>query len=120
MKPRINYLLFDILQNYHSVWLEDTFPDNTAEDQFYGMVEELGELSRARLKTNQHVEGYSAEECRRQETDAIGDLIMYLCGYCSKRELVLSDCVKMALTEIITRDWGYFKATGKKRYIKRG
>jgi NTP pyrophosphatase (non-canonical NTP hydrolase) len=111
--------LMDLLQRFHFGFLTSTFPNNDADDQLKGVLEELGELARAELKHKQNVGPHNdVAKVKADITDAVGDIIMYLMGYCSIKDIKISDCLDAALTEICTRDWNHFVETGEKRYYK--
>lgn len=102
---------FTELQEATARWRDYNFPNHTADDQLMGMVEELGELAHARLKTKQGIRG--DEDLPQLETDAIGDIIIYLCGYCTRRNISLAACISMAWWEVKDRDWIKYPTTGR-------
>lgn len=116
MNSKPSALLMNKLQEFHAAWLQNTFPKNTADDQFEGMVEELGELARAKLKNSQGMAHFPDDAAKLAIEDAIGDLFFYMLGFCSKRGIRISDCIDVALREFVTRDWKHYVATGEKRY----
>lgn len=102
---------FTELQMLTAEWRERNFPHHTADDNFYGMVEELGELAHANLKLKQNIR--TDEDHTAAEMDAIGDFIIYLCGYCTRRDISLADCVAQAWNEVKDRDWIRYPNTGR-------
>jgi NTP pyrophosphatase (non-canonical NTP hydrolase) len=102
---------FTELQAMTNLWREHNFPHHTADDQFYGMVEEMGELAHANLKLKQNIR--TDEDHAEKEMDAIGDFIIYLCGYCTRRELSLAECITRAWNEVKDRDWIAYPGTGR-------
>src|SRR5690606_20382824 len=78
------------------------------------IVEEVGELSRARLKARQGIRG-SAEYHVEKEMDALGDIIIYMCGYAIARGFRLQACVERAWSEVSKRNWGANRETGVSR-----
>jgi NTP pyrophosphatase (non-canonical NTP hydrolase) len=102
---------FTELQYMTEEWRNYNFPDHTAEDQFLGMTEELGELAHAYLKMKQGIR--TGENHAALEMDAIGDFIIYLCGYCSARGFMLSTCIGRAWSEVKDRDWIKYPRTGR-------
>lgn len=95
------------LQTITKEWRDRNFPDSTAEDQLFGVMEELGELVHVNLKSRQGIRGYSegSERTAAEERDAIGDMMIYLMGFCSKRGYDLTDCVNEAWAQVEKRDW---------------
>jgi NTP pyrophosphatase (non-canonical NTP hydrolase) len=85
-------------------WREANFPDANAGQQLLGVVEELGELSHHHLKQLQGIRG-SDPYHEGEAQDAVGDLMIFLFGYCSYRGWNLSDCLHEAWAEVQKRDW---------------
>lgn len=88
-------------------WRERNFPRADSTQQLLGVVEELGELSHIHLKAIQRIRQgrMSPAEIQRLKEDAIGDIIIYLMGYCSYEGLSLSHCLDEAGAEVLERDW---------------
>lgn len=107
------------LQAVTADWRDHNFPPqqhsrpdiSAAFEQLAGMMEEMGELSHALLKQVQKIR--TGENLRDLEMDAIGDLMIYLCGYCDRRGLDLFDCINRAWNEVKDRDWIRYPETGK-------
>lgn len=85
-------------------WQERNFPGNAGHSALLGLVEEVGELSHAHLKTEQGIRG-TVEEHRAEAEDAIGDIMVYLAGYCNNNGYDLDGCLKRAWDEVKKRDW---------------
>lgn len=104
---------FSELQSETQIWRNHNFPGEASDAarQIAGMMEELGELAHAWLKMDQGIRYDEALEDK--EMDAIGDLIIYLCGYCSARGLFLSECITRAWHEVKERDWIKYPETGR-------
>lgn len=103
------------IQKILATWWVHNFPDAEPDDAFAGMVEELGELARARLKFKQGIRGMAdltAKEVREAQQDAIGDLIIFAAHLCQLEGWQLGECVSMALNEVIGRDWRANPETG--------
>lgn len=95
-------LLQTILKN----WLNYNFPESTSDDQFKGVVEEIGELARADLKHIQGIRGFDNEEKYESKMkDAIGDIVIYLINYCTRKNIKFYECIELAIEEIMKRDW---------------
>lgn len=94
------------LQSERRKWAQKNFPHATAEDHLIGAMEELGELAHANLKGRMKVRaGVNDGELVAAERDAIGDIIIYLTGYCTDRGFSIAECVERAWDEVKERDW---------------
>jgi NTP pyrophosphatase (non-canonical NTP hydrolase) len=93
------------------MWREINFPGATPQDQFMGVVEEIGELSHADLKAKQNIRG-SAEYHEAKAQDAVADTIIYLMGYCSLRGWDLSAILEETAAKVMKRDWNNDPLTG--------
>jgi NTP pyrophosphatase (non-canonical NTP hydrolase) len=104
---------FSELQSETQIWRAKNFPGQAsdASRQIAGMMEELGELAHAWLKQDQGIRG--DEDLEGLEMDAIGDLIIYLCGYCSARGIFLSEAIARAWHEVKERDWQKYPMNGR-------
>jgi NTP pyrophosphatase (non-canonical NTP hydrolase) len=102
---------FEQLQLEQGLWQEMNFPNSTEHQCFYGIVEEIGELSHALLKMDQGIRGTKAEHMAEVK-DAIGNIVIYLAGLCSKRGISLQEAVEMAWSEVKERDWVKYPKTG--------
>lgn len=92
------------LQLECDAWRQRNFPNYTADHQLFGMVEELGELAHAHLKQQQGIRGEDKLH-EHNAQDAIGDLIIFLTGYCSARGWDLQKIVQETWDEVNKRDW---------------
>lgn len=92
------------LQQVVDAWVKYNFPNQVAYQPLLGVVEEVGELSHSHLKEEQNIRG-SVEEHQAKAKDAIGDIVIYLCNYCSLRGFDLESCVDTAWREVRDRDW---------------
>lgn len=68
-------------------WVARNFPDSYKTDTLLGVVEELGELAHAHLKSKQGIRGTKAEH-NEAAKDAIGDLVVYLLGVISYEKII--------------------------------
>jgi NTP pyrophosphatase (non-canonical NTP hydrolase) len=89
------------------------FPDCTVEDQFMGMVEEVGEIAHAMLKGKQGIRIEDDIAASAKIRDGVADLTIYMMGLCSLmgwrfEELVTS----VATNEVMQRDWIKFPMNG--------
>lgn len=89
----------------HSAWVEHNFGlGRTWEDPFMGLVEEVGELSRALLKQRQGIRG-TREEHEAAAKDAVGDIVTYLADLCARRGWDLPEIVRDTWEAVRQRDW---------------
>lgn len=104
---------FEWLQEKAQLWREHSFPPEhrTAVLQTLGISEESGELSHAVLKREQGIRG-TDEEHAASERDAVGDIVIYLTGFCSSRGYSLQECVEEAWAGVCKRDWSKYKGDG--------
>jgi len=102
---------FEQLQFEQGNWQEQNFPSSGIHECFYGVVEEIGELSHALLKMDQGIRGTKAEHMAETK-DAVGDIIIYLAGLCNKRGISLQSAVEMAWNEVKQRDWVKYPKAG--------
>lgn len=77
---------FADLQKQVGEWSRRNFPNNTPDNPFKGMVEELGELAHALLKKEQGIRG-TPEEHDVAAKDAVGDLLVYTADFCERRRM---------------------------------
>jgi NTP pyrophosphatase (non-canonical NTP hydrolase) len=101
------------LQQESQKWRQHSFPPEhrTAVLQALGICEESGELAHAVLKREQGIRG-DDEQHSRDERDAVGDIVVYLAGFCSSRGYDLEACVKSAWRGVAQRDWTKNKIDG--------
>lgn len=92
-------------------WRQRNFPNADATEQFEGMVEEIGELAKVRLKKKQGIRSNITNEI--DETDAVADLIIYAMGYCSYMGWDIHEIVNRVADEVMERDWIKYPDTGR-------
>lgn len=76
------------------------------------MVEELGELAHAHLKSRQGIRGDKAHH-RAKAKDAVADLMIFIASYCNRMEIDLETVVTMVWAEVKSRDWVKYPLTGR-------
>ena len=94
----------ETLQQEQNEWQNRNFPNTTKHQCLLGVTEEVGELSHAHLKCEQGIRGTSDEHIA-EAIDAIGDIVIFLAGYCNSNGYDLSECVTKAWEEVKNRDW---------------
>lgn len=90
-------------------WMERNFPNTTADEQFLGVVEEVGELAHALLKMKQGIRDSEVEDAM----DAVGDIAIFLMNFCSKKGWSLEDIIEQTWGEVSNRDWQTNPKDGK-------
>lgn len=110
------------LQEEHAQWTRRNFPGQTSHQPLLGVIEEVGELAHAHLKNEQKIRGYGdarggdvegRRRTRAEVSDAIGDIVIYLSGYCTTNGYDLQECVETAWAEVSKRDWVANPETGR-------
>ena len=104
----------DELQNELHEWRMYNFPECTPEDQFMGMVEEMGEIAHAMLKWKQGIRIENNLQAAGKVKDGIADLTIYMLGLCSLMGWSFKEIVEYtAKNEVMQRDWIRFPKDGK-------
>jgi NTP pyrophosphatase (non-canonical NTP hydrolase) len=103
---------FEQLQLEQELWQEMNFPNSGIHECFYGVVEEIGELSHALLKMDQGIRG-TKQEHTAEAKDAVGDIVIYLAGLCNKRGINLQSAVETAWREVKQRNWIKYPRDGR-------
>jgi NTP pyrophosphatase (non-canonical NTP hydrolase) len=102
-------LRLNSIQREAKVWLGRNFPDTTADQQFLGVVEEVGELAHAILKKKQGIRDTSAESAK----DAVADIMIFLMNYCNMMDWDLMEIVQdVWVDEVCPRDWQKYPENG--------
>lgn len=99
------------LQEEAETWRDHNFPDYTWEEQFMGVVEEVGELSHALIKQKQGIRG-SFDKHEADAMDAVGDMLVFLSGLCSARGWSMQDILEETWAQVKQRDWQKNKESG--------
>lgn len=100
------------MQIDHEKWALKNFGRAfTAHTQFLGMVEELGELAHAVLKGRQGIRG-TPEEHEAAAKDAVGDLLIFLMGYCTARGWSAEKILVDTWSEVSKRDFTRYPKNG--------
>lgn len=91
------------LQEEQREWSVRNFPAQESWECLVGATEEIGELAHAHLKMHQGIR--TTEDHEAAGRDAVGDVVVFLAGYCSARGWSLEDCVVQAWDTVKRRDW---------------
>lgn len=97
------------LQEELEVWRDRNFPNADADQQLLGVVEEVGELAHANLKMKQEVRNSTEED----EEDAVGDMLIYLLGYCSYKQWDMGEILEHTAHHVMQRDWIKYPRNGR-------
>lgn len=101
------------VQEEVSKWLRrQPFGEQKGWEPLLGIVEEVGELSHAYLKMTQGIRG-SKREHEQKLADAVGDILIYLAGFCEANGIILEEAFFDAWKEVSGRDWAKFPKNGK-------
>lgn len=101
----------DEMQQQQKAWLDYNFPGEPDYYQLLGIMEEGGELCHAALKRMQGIRGTAAEHTAA-ERDALGDILIYLLGYCNRRGYSAQEILLETWALVSKRDWQKNKQTG--------
>jgi hypothetical protein len=99
------------LQEELHAWRQYNFPNADAAQQLLGVVEEVGELSHAHLKQMQGIRGDDDLHIAEAQ-DAVGDIVIYLMGYCSYRGWSFTELIEATAAHVLGRDWIADPVTG--------
>lgn len=102
--------LRDLQDDLHE-WRNHNFLAQSWEDQFMGMVEEMGELAHALLKQKQGIRG-THQEHEHAAQDAVADLTIYMMGLCSYRGWDFTNLVASTAIKVMRRDWITYPKNG--------
>lgn len=98
------------IQAEHKQWAEYNFGEISTAESLIGMSEELGELSHAYLKKRQNIR--TNEDHEENMRDAIGDLLIYLLGFCNSKGYDASEILEKTWDSVKQRDWVNFPHNG--------
>ena len=93
----------DKFQAEHHVWQSHNFPGFQVWEVLLGLGEEVGELFHAHLKQHQGIR--LNEDHDAMARDAVGDIMIFLAGYCNARGWKLSEILDETWAEVKTRKW---------------
>lgn len=95
--------------NFHQLqvevgdWSTRNFGKNPAIWKLLGVVEEVGELAHAELKSLQGIR--TSEDHEAKGKDAVGDILVYLADYCNRRDWKMQEIIEQVWGEVSKRDW---------------
>jgi NTP pyrophosphatase (non-canonical NTP hydrolase) len=98
------------IQVEHKKWVDHNFWDHTYENPFFGIVEEVGELSHALLKRKQSIR--VNEDHMAMIKDACGDITLFLMDFCRFFGFELSEALDETWQQVSKRDWIKYPVDG--------
>ena len=93
------------IQNEHRDWIARNFPDQTPEQIFMGMAEELGEFAHARLKHQQGIRKINDGNVRDLMIDALCDLWIFSLSMFDFLGIDATDALTDTWDRVRRRDW---------------
>jgi NTP pyrophosphatase (non-canonical NTP hydrolase) len=92
-------------QERHDKWQKRNFggKHGSGYRPLLGVVEEVGELSHAHLKSEQGIRNNEDHEANKK--DAVADIIIYLSDYCTGQGIDLEKTLKETWDQVLKRDW---------------
>ncbi len=84
-------------------WATQNFGKQEPYRPLLGVMEEVGELCHAQLKSEQGIR--TNEDHEEDKVDAIGDIVIYLAHYCDLIGVDLSVCINRTWDKVKQRDW---------------
>ncbi len=99
------------MQELQKQWQNKNFPNAKSYQCLLGVSEEVGELNHAHLKTEQGIRG-DKEKLTAEAKDSIGDIIIFLAGYCNMNGYDLESCIRDSWNVVSKRDWTKNKIDG--------
>jgi NTP pyrophosphatase (non-canonical NTP hydrolase) len=93
------------IQTEHAAWIRRNFPDQTPEQVFMGMAEELGEFAHARLKHQQGIREIDDGNVQELMIDALCDLWIFSLSMFDFLGIDATDALSMTWDRVKKRDW---------------
>jgi NTP pyrophosphatase (non-canonical NTP hydrolase) len=91
-------------QNEVGVWSDRNFPNSTPTLTVLGLIEELGELSHAVLKSQMGSREPDIDY-KAKMRDAVGDITIFLADFCKRSRISLESCIIDAWAEVGKREF---------------
>ncbi len=103
-------ILLKKIQIQHSEWQAKNFGPFNINHMMLGIMEELGELAHHELKDQLGIR--INEDHIAKQKDAVGDIIIFMLGYCTSKGFDIEKIIKETWAEVRLRDWTKNKETG--------
>lgn len=100
------------LQEEVREWRDHNFPNTTLEGQTLKLMEELGEFCHAYHMREDGLRGYDQDKAYVEMRDALGDMLIVLCGMADKAHVNLDDAITETWAEVGDRDWVKYPKDG--------
>lgn len=98
--------LLQRVQRESAHWRRVNFPAYTADQQFKGMVEEMGELAHATLKHEQGIRGLESEVVAREKiADAWADWLIFSFGFLDEYGMDAHNILETTWERVKLRDF---------------
>lgn len=110
--PHLQGITLATVQEAVVEWLmRQPFAKQEGWEPLLGIQEEVGELSHAFLKKHQHIRGSDGSHDEEMK-DAVGDILIFLSGFCHANGMKLERAFSDAWARVATRDWNRFPGDG--------
>jgi NTP pyrophosphatase (non-canonical NTP hydrolase) len=96
------------LQKEREVWALEQWGEQSLDTLLAGITEEVGELAGAYVR--RHNNKWSSDVSRARMLDAVGDIVIYLAGYCSR--LSRDDGVDVDFERVVSQTWRKVRTVG--------
>jgi len=96
-------LTFSSVQERLAAWAKDHTPPMSKDEVIGGIVGEVGELAHVLRYTKHRRKG--GNPSLSNESDCIGDIVLFVVRYCIEAGLDMAKCVEMALSEVEQRHY---------------
>ena len=93
------------IQTEHTEWITRNFPNQTIEQAVMGMIEEMGELCHALLKSQQGIRGMDEDTALAKIIDAHCDLIIFSLFIAEKLGYDLGENLTATWEQVRQRNW---------------
>lgn len=104
------------IQDEQCEWALSNFgtrdPVEHSDHALFGIMEELGELAHAHLKSKQGIRG-TPEELEIEAKDAVGDVLIFMLDYCTARGWDMQTILEETWQQVSQRDWIKFPKNGR-------
>lgn len=99
------------IQHEQWIWARKNFGPSKPHQPLLGLIEEVGELAHAHLKTEQDIR--KGEDLEAKRRDSIGDICVYLLEYCTCFQISLEETISEVWNQVKMRDWESNPETGE-------
>lgn len=93
------------IQQEHHEWRLYNFPDQTPDQAFLGMTEEMGEMAHAQLKLAQGIRGMTEEQAMDAIIDGHCDWLIFSMGFANAHGYDIQTQLNRVWEKVQSRDW---------------